>query len=134
MDYLARREHSRQELYTKLSRKEYMSEVINETLDRLEQQDLLSDQRFAENFTRHRVNQGYGRLRIRQELRLRGVDDGLVELALQVWQGQWLERAVLQQQKHFGELPTDIKARAKQTRYLQNRGFDFEVVREVLKN
>lgn len=86
MDYLARREHSRQELYTKLSRKEYMSEVINETLDRLEQQDLLSDQRFAENFTRHRVNQGYGRLRIRQELRLRGVDDGLVELALQVWQ------------------------------------------------
>lgn len=133
MDYLARREHSRYELQAKLSRKEYPPDLIEETLDRLAQQDLLSDQRFAENFTRHRVNQGYGDLKIRQELRSRGVTDDLVEGALLPWQGQSLARAHKQQQKHFGELPTDIKARAKQTRYLHNRGFDFTVVREVLR-
>ncbi len=48
MDLLARREHSRLELYQKLKQKKFEPNIINTELDKLSDEGLQSDERFAE--------------------------------------------------------------------------------------
>jgi len=54
LDLLSRREHSRTELYLKLTKRFESKEDINLNLDRLEEKNLLSDSRFAEEYVQAR--------------------------------------------------------------------------------
>ena len=51
---LSRREYSRAELARKLQQKSFQPDEIDACLDRLEEQNLQSDERFAESFKRSR--------------------------------------------------------------------------------
>ncbi len=53
--YLARREHSRYELYKKLNRKDYNRSNINQILDELEDKDYINDERFARSWIKSRL-------------------------------------------------------------------------------
>lgn len=132
MDLLARREHAARELRQKLKLREYENEEIEACISRLQTQDLQSDERFAESFVRQRMNQGYGPVRIRHELRDRGVRDDLIEQQVPGDYEIWLEIAARQHAKRYSLPAADLKERAKQSRYLQNRGFDFDVIKRVL--
>ncbi len=134
MDFLARREHSRLELEHKLARRGYASDEIAAELDRLADEHLLSDQRFAESFASQRAENGFGAMKIRHELQQRGVDESLIEAALAPWQEEWLTRARAQREKHFGAWPEDYKSRARQSRYLQQRGYDFETINRIFSD
>ena len=130
--YLARREHSRAELAKKLSAYGEQEE-IDSVLNSLQDAKLLSDQRFAAAFVRSRAER-FGAGRLRQELRQRGVEDGLVaqELAVDDLPSE-IERARLVWKKKFDAQPVDAKDWAKQARFLQGRGFSTDVIRRVLK-
>ena len=132
MNLLARREHSRLELQGKLQKRGFPAVEIATSLDKLMEDGLLDEVRFVEAFTRLRVRQGSGTIKIRHELRQRGITDEMIEAELQLYLGQWTGLAQREQAKRFGTLPTDFKERARQARFLQNRGFDFDVIREVL--
>ncbi len=132
MNLLARREHSRLELQNKLQKRNFSATEITSSLDGLIADGLLDEVRFVEAFTRLRVRRGSGPIKIRHELRQRGIVDEMIETALQVYQGRWVECARREQIKRFGTLPKDDKERTRQARFLQNRGYDFEVIREVL--
>ena len=130
--YLARREHSRAELAKKLSAYGEQEE-IDSVLNSLQDAKLLSDQRFAAAFVRSRAER-FGAGRLRQELRQRGVEDGLVaqELAVDDLPSE-IERARLVWKKKFDAQPVDAKDWARQARILQGRGFSSDVIRRVLK-
>ncbi len=132
MNLLARREHSRLELQGKLQKRNFPAAEITSSLDGLVADGLLDEARFVEAFTRLRVRRGSGTIKIRHELRQRGITDEMIEAELLLYQGQWVDLAQREQAKRFGGLPTDIKERARQARFLQSRGYDFEVIREVL--
>lgn len=133
MDLLARREHSRRELRGKLLARSDAGVRVDEVLDRLEQEGLLSDRRFAEAFVRSRVGRGHGPLRIRQELRQRGVDEAVVEQALQEQNCNWFELAEQVAHRKFGVEPvSDRRELARRLRFLQYRGFTAEQCREAL--
>lgn len=134
MNYLARREHSRQELTRKLSKKDFSRDEIDVALDKLEHDGLLDNARFAEAYTRSRVNKGFGPVRIRQELHERGVSDELAEQMLTHWSGDWIVLAQQQQQKRFKRPAEDYAERARQARFLQHRGFTSEQIWQVLGN
>ena len=132
IDLLARREHSYQELIDKLSRRYTDDQLLRQELDKLAEDKLQSDSRYCEVYVRSRRRRGYGPRRISQELRQRRVCDQLIQE--QVWQEQnnWL--SVLQElyQKRYGDrLPLDSKDKAKRVRFLQSRGFDFDMIRDV---
>ena len=131
---LARREHSRLELQRKLAIRGFAGDEIGAVLDELEGGDLLSDERYAEAFARQRVMKGNGPIKIRHELKERGVSDDLIAQALEPWQEQWVEVAAKQHEKRFGKMPEDVKERARQTRYLQSRGFGFDVIRQIISD
>ncbi len=136
MNLLARREHSRQELERKLiSKLAPDAGQLGAVLDRLEQDGLLSDSRYAEAFCNARMRVGKGPVRIRVELRERGVAEDLVESVLRELNVDWVMRAREVLQKRFGSgLSPDQRATAQRMRFLQYRGFTSEQIRAALKS
>lgn len=131
LDLLARREHSRVELQRKLGpHTEAPQELIN-LLDELTARGWLSDARFAEALV-HDKQAKFGAQRLAYELRERGVDDAVIQNQLAEIKGSELERARQVWQSKFGAAPEDAKARAKQIRFMQSRGFSFEVIGKIL--
>ncbi|HKJ76458.1 MAG TPA: regulatory protein RecX [Gammaproteobacteria bacterium] len=130
---LARREHSRLELGRKLEQKGHDPDVVTEALDTAEAEGLLSDERFAESYARARREKGYGPLRIRAELRERGVAAELAAQGMEALDEDWPSLAEAVRQKRFGgDKPREAKERARQSRFLQYRGFEADLVRRLL--
>jgi len=131
---LAMREHSRQEIYKKISRKEFSEGVdINLLLDELEENNYLNEQRFTESFIRSRAQRGQGLLKISNELRQRGINSELINQGLSELDIDWYELASEQRMKKFGEnIPEDYKEKARQMRFLSGRGFDSEIIRSII--
>ncbi len=73
LDLLARREHAVAELTRKLIEKGFDEIFVHEALSALVDDGLLSDARYAESYVRSRMGKGFGPVRIREELRQRGV-------------------------------------------------------------
>lgn len=134
MDYLARREHCYVELEKKLQLKQYDSDEIAQALQRLAQDGLLSDQRFCEQRIDYRVQQGYGPRWIQQELAQKGVEHAIIADGLALLSAQWRDIAKNAWLRRFGEQPNDAKAYQKQYRFLLNRGFEPEHIRDVLNH
>jgi regulatory protein len=133
MQYLARREHSRSELHDKLLKKGCAEAVATETVKRLEQECLVSDDRFMESLIQARRNRGYGPLRIQKELQEKGVTAEAIERWLDVSGREWLEDIRRVQRKKFGaRLPKSYPERARQARFLQYRGFTYDQIQKVL--
>ena len=124
MDLLARREHSRLELFRKLKSREFDEESIEKVLDELNNAGWQSDARYAEVYIQKRANKGYGPIRIRQELIERGICCDLINSFLDNDKSYWQRLAKEVRVKKFGGAqPKDFKERAKQMRFLQYRGF-----------
>ena len=129
MNYLARREHSRAELARKLAPHGEEGEIIA-LLDRLEQEDLLSNARFAESLAHSRAGR-HGSVRLKADLREKGVPETVIAEVVGQAREADLAAARAVWRKKFGELPAEAKERAKQQRFLLARGFPAEVVRRV---
>ena len=134
LDFLARREHSQQELRQKLNARNDDAEAVEAVLLQLGDERLQSDERFTESYVNHRFNAGIGPLKIRYELRQKGVDDLLVDSFLEPRADEWEQLMRQQRVRKFGEiLPDDYAARMKQARFLQNRGFSPESVMRLFR-
>ena len=125
MDFLARREYGQTELVKKLADKGYERSVAEQAVYKLTEDGLQSDRRFAEAFVQSRINQGKGPVRIRLDLGQRGVGDAAIERAIEDASANWFELARDVRLRKFGTgKPSDFKAKAKQMRFLQYRGFE----------
>jgi regulatory protein len=134
MDLLARREHSEQELRQKLHSREYAAETIDLVLQELKSDRLLSDERFTEAYVTHRFNAGVGPLKIRYELRQKGIADLLANEFLELLSDRWDQLMVQQRVRKYGEaIPAGYAERMKQARFLQNRGFSPESVMRLFR-
>ena len=124
MRLLAGREHSSSELRRKLLDRGCESAAVERILAGLREKRLLSDERFAESYVEQRVGKGYGPLRIRAELRERGIEGPLIDRLLALDDADWLERLAEIHKKKFGSRPPGTRAElARQARFLEYRGF-----------
>lgn len=133
MDLLARREHSGQELRRKLSRR-FPAAALEQALAALAEQGLLSERRFVDSYVRQRSGRGYGPLRLREELRQRGVSETLISEALAADTGwDWAGLAAQLYRRRYGDAPPqDAREAAARLRFLRNRGFSSEQLRPLL--
>lgn len=130
LNLLARREHSRAELARKLAPHGDPEEVAI-LLDGLEQEQLLSNARFAESLAHARAGR-HGSLRLKADLRARGVPETVIGQVMAEAKERDLAAARAVWDKKFGQPPRDGAERARQMRFLASRGFPTEVVRRVL--
>jgi len=135
MDYLARREHSEQELVRKLTRRGFDAEMVEAAVTDLKTDGLLSNTRFAAAFVNSRFQRGSGPQKIAAELRERGIDADLISVSIESYDDQWRQRVREVREKKFGAvLPGDFRERSRQMRFLQQRGFTVEQISGVFKD
>ena len=126
---LSRREHSRYELKLKMRQRSYDSELVDTVLEELEQQLLVSDERFAEAYSYHRRERGFGPLRIASELKERQVSGQLITEYVNSSEQYWFESAAKQRAKKFGPGRLDgFAVKAKQMRFLLQKGYTQEQI------
>lgn len=155
LQWLAQREHSRQELRDKLLRllqrssREAAAQAaeavaddappvpdvdpvaeVDAVLQWLEQHGHLSDARFTESRV-HARQARFGNRRIQQELQQHGVTlDADARHALQQTE---LARAAEVWRRKYGSAPADAAGRVRQMRFMVGRGFSPDVVRRVIQ-
>ena len=143
MNLLARREHSLRELRQKLRRRFSDGPLLEAELQRLADENLQSDQRFADSFARQRAGRGYGPQRVRQEMRDRGLSDADIAVAFERNELDWFALAEEVFRKKFDApaapgtqqsslQPSDLKEKARRARFMQYRGFSTDHFRHLL--
>ncbi len=130
---LSRREHTRRELSKKLAAHCDDEGALEALLDALTEEGLLSDVRAAEAILRSRTGR-HGLLKIRQEFQQRGVPAEVASHALASARDGELESARSVWRKKFSQLPTNAEERARQGRYLHNRGFSLPIIQQILRD
>lgn len=134
LELLARREHSRLELRQKLLQRGFPSDHIEATLDRLVEERLLDENRYAELYACGRADKGYGPLRIARELRERGVPEDAVAATLAILEDDWLPRLRELHRKRFqSRIPADTAGRIQQIRVLRQHGFTLDQIKHLFE-
>lgn len=81
--YLSYRERSAHEVRQFLKGKGFSSEEIAPAMVELEEMDYVNDDRYCESFIRYALSKGKASLRIKQELKEKGIEGQRVELFLE---------------------------------------------------
>jgi regulatory protein len=135
---LATREHSRLELIHKLVARGFGEADVAPVLDRLAAEGSLNESRMAETYVAERVRKGFGPLRIRRELKEKGLSDAAIAPHLDPMAGDWPDRLAEAHDRRFGpgapsDAPCDRSELARRARFLEQRGFPSEAIRRFLR-
>ena len=131
---LARRPCSKGEIAQNLRRHHYTDDVIDLVIYKLEKENLLNDQEFSELWVQQRSRK-YGSRRIRQELRVKGIEESTADEALSsLSDEEMLESATALAVKAWsrakpGEDPR--KTRQRIISSLVRKGFDWDLARQA---
>ena len=126
--FLTRREHSRAELAGKLAPHAESPQALEAVLDDLAQRKQLSDDRYAETRA-HWLSRKYGAAKIRQDLKEHGVADAVIA---RVSADGDLEKARAILARKYRAPVSTREEKAKRARFLQSRGFSYDVIRRLL--
>jgi len=129
---LARREHSRHELARKLSGHARDPRELEDLLDALEAEGSLSERRVVEQIV-HARSARFGARRIARELAEKGIGDEAIATAMEAVKADQLRNARTIWLRKFSRPPRTPAERARQVRFLQGRGFDFDTIMKVVK-
>jgi regulatory protein len=133
MNLLARREHSLGELRQKLQRRFDDAAMLETELQKLVEENLQSDYRFAESFARQRAARGHGPARVRQEMREKNLSDIAIASAFESAELDWWALAEAAFRKKFGEPGrVELKEKARRIRFMQYRGFSADHYEHLL--
>lgn len=134
LSVLAKREYAKSELITKLQQKGFESAIIDSAINRLQELNLQSNERYAEMICRARIKQGYGPLRIKQELSVKQVDSNYVDELLACEQENWVSHALAVWHKKYNrQIEYSGKDRQKQKSFLYARGFSMDTIAMVFE-
>jgi regulatory protein len=128
---LGGREHSRAELQRKLIGHEDVPGTLDQVLDDLQAKGFISEQRVIDSVLYRRAAK-LGAVRIKQELKAKGLDEEAIKKAVSELEASELERARSVWAKKFGSAPKDARERGKQQRFLSARGFGSDSIVRVL--
>lgn len=125
MDWLARREYGFEELVVRGCRDlELPRDQAEQLVQQLADDGLQCDRRFVESWIRSRISKWQGPVKIKSELRHKGVSMSLVSLMLEEAEVDWSQLARQRLFKKFGDVAAaDAKEKAKRVRYLVAQGY-----------
>ena len=128
---LSRRDASRAEFVSKLIAAGYGKSDVEGAADWCAEQGFLNEARYVEGAAR-RLSAKYGASRVAQTLRSKGVtEEAIAEVVPDLKENELAQARAIWTRK-FREPPADANARSKQIRYLQSRGFRFEIIKQVI--
>ncbi len=130
--FLASREHSARELAAKLKPYAEETDDIESLIQWLQEKGFLSEGRFAETYARHRAAR-YGSRKILYDLQNHQLPSSVMQEITETLEETELQRAFALWERKFGKPPETLPEKAKQIRFLQQRGFLGNIIRQVIK-
>lgn len=133
MRSLARRESAESELANRLRKQGFTDAVVEGVLDYCREHRWVDDERYGAMAVRAGAAKGHGPIKIRFELRRKGLDDNQIEAAFEQPELDWFELAaeLLQRRARATDL-ADFKLRMKWLKYLLGRGFNQDQARYAI--
>ena len=127
---------SSKELTKRLKGKGYNEAVIQNILEFLESQGILSDQKLVSDSVQWaKQAKRYGKRKIYAQLKQKGLDSKTIEQALGQYSKEEERETALELAQNRWDKLSKIEPKKRKQRlysYLIGRGFDFEVVREII--
>ncbi len=129
---LARREYARPELEQRLVARQGERSAVRTVLDALAADGLLSDARYARAVVAQKAG-SHSRRSIVEELKAKGVAREDIDAATA--ETELDDEAALRAlwERRFGQAPADERAKARQVRFLQARGFALSAILKLLR-
>jgi regulatory protein len=138
LNYLSRRHHAKNEIRVKLKQKKFGSELIEQTLNDLEQNNYLDDKIFAQIFTDEKVKaKNWGRNKIKSELIKRGVTSKIIsDVIEEKFSGEveidaGLELARKKLKKLTNRKIDHKKIQTSIYSFLVSRGYDYDLCKKI---
>ncbi|HDK36210.1 MAG TPA: hypothetical protein ENG82_04805 [Bacteroidetes bacterium] len=136
--WLSNRSHSRKEIAQKLKRAKFSEDTIERTLNELNRLKFLDDAGFARLYAHDRLlKRPIGKKLLKLELQRKGIDSETAETVVEEAYSETSEvemAGMLLEKKAPAYNRFDPKkARQKAVNFLMQRGFDWEVISEVLE-
>lgn len=129
---LSRRDASRAEFVAKLTAAGFDRSEVDAAADWCTSQGFLDEARYVEG-TARRLSAKYGASRVTHTLRSKGVaEEAIASVTTDLKENELAQARALWDRKFRGP-PADAAARAKQIRYLQSRGFGFDIIKQVIR-
>ncbi len=136
--YCVYQDRCHQEVEQKLINMNMIPDARAQIISDLIQHDFLNEERFAMNYVMGKFNQkGWGKIRIRQELKRRNISEYLLNKALnQIKESNYLNKLEELAQKRFKQLSKDTsyKSKAKLKNYLIYKGYETSLVFEAINH
>lgn len=127
---------SEREIAQRLKRRKFSEEIIRKTIEFLREKEFLNDSLFAKSWIESRIKRPFGLRRIKEELKVKGLDKEIIEERISEVKEGYSEEAVVEQlaRMRLGKLKgiEALAARRRVYAYLIRRGFSPEVVTEVI--
>lgn len=135
--YCAYQERAQQEVRDKLYEWGLWPEAVENIIVQLIGSNFLNEERFSKAYVLGKFRQkGWGRIKIKQGLKLKKVPDVLIRKALQQIDGDDYEKALTsilnRKLKSIAE-KDPFKRRYKLQQYAYSRGFETDIINDVLK-
>ena len=132
---LERRSHSKQELANKIARTMDRDSAVA-AAEKMEEIGLVNDRDFAERYARELFERKkFGKIRVKQELKLKGIDKEIIEDVLLVYEDfdveEQIKNILVSKYPLYKE---DEKVKARAVAALQRRGFSFSDIRGVISD
>jgi SOS response regulatory protein OraA/RecX len=155
LGYIGRRSHSRKELEKKMKDRGHEDDVIQESLDRMQELGLQDDAEYALIFARSKWRQSkWSPRKIQTELRRKGVEEDMVDRALESVFGfdkgihidetdednnkeEAIELVAAAKRQYQSYGSAHISKEAKKRRligWLQRRGFTWDIIRSIVQS
>lgn len=133
---LEHRSHSKKELTEKIARTAASREAAQAAADRMEELGLLNDETYARDLARELfLRRRFGKARVRQELRLKGINPELIEELLEEYGDEELAleniRTVLE--KKYAGWQEEEKLRRRAFAALQRLGYSYDLIRSAMR-
>lgn len=137
---LTYRARSKKEVRDYLDKKGFGDRIIKETIRDMEYYGYVGDDRFARDFVTYRKERGYGLIRIRYELQLKGIENDIIDRWLDEYfdSDEDLERIKeILDRRASGKNDSaagDERWMKREAAFLKRRGFQDHLILTALKN
>lgn len=135
--YLTIRPRSRKELADKLQDKEFSDQIIAAVLEHVARLGYLDDGKFAAQWAASRIrSRGFGRRRLEQELRLKGIGRDIIKETLNTLFEEAPEAATARKEaekklRTLTRFEPEVRRR-RLAGFLERRGFSSDIIRTIL--
>lgn len=136
--YLTIRPRSRKELADKLRDKEFSDQIVDAVLEQVTRLGYLDDGKFAAQWAASRVrSRGFGRRRLEQELRIKGISKDIIKETLITLLEETPEAEIARKEaekklRTLTRFEPEVRRR-RLAGFLERKGFSSDIIRTILR-